>query len=106
MNITNPPLTVRALRTRLTYIRGVCLTSYVNACDRGTDNPRRRLCLTAYAGHGRRFKSKRFFIDTLGIEVAFTRALLWRRSFAAVPLHVRTCDVRRKVRASISRDKK
>lgn len=102
----NAPGTIREIRMRLRHIRGVCLTSYVNGCDRGTDNPRRRLCLTAYAGHGRRFKSKRFFLDTLGIELAFTRALLWRRSIAAVPLHVRTCDVRRNVRASLPNQKK
>lgn len=102
----NAPDTMRALRARLRRVRGVCLTHYINACDRHRTNPRRRPCLTAYAGHGRQFKSKRFFLDTLGITLAFTRAILWRRSFANVPLHVRTCDVRRKVRASLSRAKK
>lgn len=72
-------------------MRGVCLTTYINACDRRRGGPRRP-CLVAYVGAGRTFKSKRFMVDTLGPVDALRAARLWRALRSGVQLTERTCD--------------
>lgn len=99
-------MTLRDLQRAVAKIRGVCLTTYINACNRRRGGPRRP-CLVAYLGAGRTFKSKRFMVDTLGPRRALEAATAWRWLRSGVRLDQRTCDrARRKVRASISRAKK
>jgi len=98
-------MTPHTLRRTVARIRGICLTHYVNACDRRKGSPRRP-CLVAYVGAGRTFKSKRFMIDTLGAIEALRAARLWRALRSGVQLTERTCDRPRSFRASIPRRKK
>lgn len=84
-------MNLRALRRAVKRLRGVCLTTYINACDRRRGGPRRP-CLVAYVGAGRTFKSKRFMVDTLGAVDALRAARLWRALRSGVQLTKRTCD--------------
>jgi hypothetical protein len=86
------------LRTCLPGVRGVCLTHFTDGSQRKLPLHlrKRRPCLTAYVGAGKSFRSSRFLLDRLGIPRAYAFALDWRRRNSRVPLHVRTCDTRKR----------